>query len=67
MGSLLLSVTMTVQQLFVLIGQRFGSYWILVHGVSVFHLQQGVFTLSVLVGGIMRRHQQMRRSGGVAA
>ena len=67
MGPLLVSVTMNVQQLIFLIGQRGGSSWMLVHAFDVFYFQAGVVSLSVLVGGTMRRLQHMRGSARVAA
>ena len=47
-------------------GQRMGLYWTLLNVFEVF-LVQTIFPLGVLIGGMIRRLQQLRGSARVAA
>ncbi len=65
-GMLLMTLTVNARLLFLGPGQRLGLYWALMQVFEVF-LVQTIFPLSVLIGGMMRRLQQMRGSARVAA
>lgn len=65
-GMLLLTLAVNARLLLLGPGQRMGLYWTLLHVFEVF-LVQTIFPLGVLIGGMIRRLQQLRGSARVAA
>ena len=64
-GMLLLTLTVNARLLLLGPGQRLGLYWTLLYVFEVF-LVQTIFPLGVLIGGMIRRLQQLRGSARVA-
>jgi hypothetical protein len=65
-GILLLNVTVSARLLMLGPGQRLGLYWVLMRVLDAW-LWQAAFPLGVLVGGTMRRLQQLRGTARIAA
>ena len=65
-GMLLLTLLVNTRLLLLGPGQRMGVYWVLTH-VFKMSLMLSTFPFCVLIGGMMRRIQQMRSSSSVVA
>jgi hypothetical protein len=65
-GMLLLTLMANARLFLLGPGQRLGLYWTLLYVCEVF-LVQTIFPLGVLIGGMIRRLQQLRGSARVAA
>jgi hypothetical protein len=64
-GMLLLTLTVNARLLVLGPGQRLGLYWALMYVFEVF-LVQTIFPLGVMMGGMIRRLQELRKSARLA-